>query len=177
MNITDRKCLIAGGGKVALRKTKRLLKCKARVIVVSPQIKKEIKSILPEKNIIKDKYRSEYCKDSFLVFAATDKKKLNQKIAEDARKTGSLVNVVNDLNDCDFIVPALVNKGDLQIAISSGGKSPALSKKIRKEFEVKYDNDYKDKLKLLGELREIIKSEINDENKRKIIFNKMADLI
>ncbi|MFW6270665.1 MAG: precorrin-2 dehydrogenase/sirohydrochlorin ferrochelatase family protein [Bacillota bacterium] len=176
LDITDRNCLVIGGGQVALRKIKRLLKYQADITVLSPEIIPGINKLLSPEDIIQEKYQKKYCQESYLIFAATNKEDINKKIARDAREKGIPVNVADNLKECDFIVPSVVKNGDLQIAISSGGKSPALSRKIRQDIENRYNNDYESKTELLGELREIIKEEIQEENKRRVIFNKMAEL-
>lgn len=167
---------MVGGGKVAFRKVKRLVKTGAEIKLVSPRVLPEIEKLLTEEQISREKYRSSFCQDKFLVFAATDNKELNKKIYYNASKNGVLVNVADNPELCDFMVPALVNKGDLQIAISSGGKSPALAKKIRKELENDYNNKYSEMLNLMGELRELIKENVADMNKRKLILNKLAEM-
>ncbi len=111
------------------------------------------------------------------VFAATDSKNINKQIYDYCQKKKILVNVANNLKLCDFIVPALVNKGELQIAISSGGKSPALSKKIKERLANEISDDYQETLDLLGEFRTLLKNTVDDQEKRSKIFNKVAEIV
>ena len=94
--------------------------------------------------------------DVSLVIAATDDAELNHQVSEGARRRGLLVNAVDQPADCTFIVPSIVRKGDLMIAISTSGKSPALSKKIRKRLDAQFGDEYADFLSLMGDLRKAL---------------------
>ncbi len=177
LNIKKKPCLVVGGGTIAYRKVKGLVECEADVLVVSNKVNNKIYEILPDEKIRKEKYNKKYCTNKLIVIAATDQEKLNIQIYKDARKAGALVNVVDNKELCDFIMPAVVNRGDLKIAISTGGNSPALAKKIREDLEGKYKEDYQDMNNILGEIREIIKKNIDNQNQRKIIFDKLASLV
>ena len=177
LNIQNKRCLVVGGGKVAGRKIKRLVKCGASVEVLSPQVIPEIKDLLSEEQIIYEKYSKKFLGDYLLVFAATDSKQVNRQIYYDTQENNILINVANDLDYCDFIVPALVDKGDLQIAVSSGGKSPALAKKIKERLQNEFSGEYEEVTESLGEIRELIKNSVSDQKKRSLIFNKLAEII
>ena len=162
---------------MACRKIKSLLSCGAQVTAVSPRINDSLDQLLGREQIIKGKYHSRYCQGKYLVIAATDSKQINRQVARDARKAKALVNVVDQPASCDFILPAVVKRGDLQLAISTGGRSPALAKKIRQDLEAEYPVDFAEVMELMGELRELIKENVVAKKQRKIIFNKMAELI
>ena len=154
-NIAGKKCVVVGGGEVAERKVKRLLDCGAKVFVVSSQLTPEL-ARLNEKNIISHiakEYSGEQIYGAALVVGATDDEKTNTAIASDARNKGVPVNIVDDPQKCDFILPSLVERGDLVIAIGTGGKSPALARHLREELEAAYGEEYKILLNILGRLR------------------------
>jgi precorrin-2 dehydrogenase/sirohydrochlorin ferrochelatase len=109
-----------------------------------------------------------------LVFAATDVKKLNHKVSEAARMRGMLVNAVDQPEDCNFIVPAIVRRGDLVIAISTTGKSPALAKMLRERLELQFGYEYEIFLILIGKLRKKILSMGYSQEKNSRIFNEIV---
>jgi precorrin-2 dehydrogenase/sirohydrochlorin ferrochelatase len=112
---------------------------------------------------------------AFLVIGATDDRAVNERIFRDARKRGVLANIVDDPEHCDFILPALCRQGDLVITVATGGKSPALAKKLRKELEEHYGPEYETLLKIMGELRGKIidRGEGSDENRK--LFEALVD--
>ena len=170
LDITNRRCIVAGGGDVAERKVQRLLECGAHVVVIGKTLTSGLEVLKREGRIdhINDDYDDAYLHDAFLVIGATDRDDVNAKISMDARKRGIMINIVDDPDRCDFILPSLFQRGDLCVAISTGGKSPALAKKLREEMEGTYGPEYLTLLNVLGTLREKIKSKGRsaDENKR-----------
>jgi len=165
IDIKGKRCLVAGGGKVAERKVKLLLKCNAMVSVVSPELIRRLKELNSKGKIkfFKGEFKEKYLKDMFLV------------IGKAASKKNILVNIVDSPEICNFIVPSIVERGDLIIAIYTGGKSPALSKKLRKELEDKYGFEYAKFLNLMGNLRKRISAKIRDKRKREEIYKKLVD--
>lgn len=162
LDIRDKKCVIVGGGEVAARKAERLLDCGAKVFVISPKISPAI-AALKEKNIISHidaRYSGDLINGASLVIGATDDEKTNAAISLDARNKGIPVNIVDDPQKCDFILPSIVQRGDLTITIGTGGKSPALARHLREELEAKYGKEYETLLKILGNLRvKMVKNE------------------
>ncbi|HON59269.1 MAG TPA: bifunctional precorrin-2 dehydrogenase/sirohydrochlorin ferrochelatase [Smithella sp.] len=155
LDIRDKKCVVVGGGEVAARKVSRLLDCGAKVFVISPELSPELVS-LKEKNAIchiAAVYTGYFLEGACLVIGATDDEATNERISSDARKKGIAVNIVDDPQKCDFILPSLVQRGDLTIAIGTGGKSPALARRLREELEKQYGGEYEILLNLLGRLR------------------------
>ena len=177
IDIKGKRCLVVGGGKVAERKVKLLLKCDAMVSVVSPELISRLKELNSKGKIkfFKGEFKEKYLKDMFLVIGATDNSEVNLKIYKAASKKNILVNIVDSPEICNFIVPSIVERGDLIIAISTGGKSPALSKKLRKELEDRYGFEYSKFLNTMGSLRKKISSKIRDKKKREEIYNKLVD--
>src|SRR3989338_1894340 len=119
--------------------------------------------------------REKCLKDMFLVIGATDNDEVNFKVYESANKKNILVNIVDSPELCNFIVPSVVERGALTIAISTGGKSPALAKKLRKELEERYGFEYIKFLNLMGNLRKRISAKIRDKKKREDIYKKLVD--
>lgn len=175
LNLNKQKCLVIGGGKVAERKVNSLLECGAQVKVVSPEITEKLKEMVKSGTIehICRKFCSSDLDDVFLVISATSDEDLNNKIAQECRKRNILVNVVDDPEKCSFIVPSVVRRGDLSIAISTSGKSPALAKKIRQELEAYFGPEYGEFLEIMGEIRKKILTEIPSQEERKKVFNKL----
>ena len=168
LKIDDMKVVIIGGGKVAYRKCMNFLSFNKRVVVVSREFIEEFEYIKNEIDIIEDTYDEKYIKDAFIVVAATNNKDVNQQIGNYCRDNGKLVNVVDDVDLSNFIVPSFVKRGDLLLSISTGGKSPSLSSKIRKDLEEVYDESYEEYVNLLGIAREkIIDSTENIIERRK----------
>jgi precorrin-2 dehydrogenase/sirohydrochlorin ferrochelatase len=147
--------LVVGGGGVARRKVETLLAFGAKVSIVSRELAPELKRLIDNGEIrfLGAEMEDRFFDDVSLVIAATDDAGLNHQVSEGARSRGLLVNAVDQPADCTFIVPSIVRKGDLMIAISTSGKSPALSKKIRKRLEAQFGDEYADFLSLMGGLR------------------------
>lgn len=155
LDISGKRCIVVGGGHVAERKVERLLACSALVEVVGKALTPILAAWKGEGRIV---YREADYEDSCLsgaslVIGATDDEAVNARIAKDARILGIPVNIVDDPEQCDFIIPSVVERGDLLIAVSTAGKSPALSKKLRQEMEATYGPEYAVLLDILGELR------------------------
>ena len=160
LDILGKKCVVIGGGEVAARKVNRLLNCGAKVFVVSPKLTPELITLKAQNAIeyIAADYNIQYIGGAALIIGATDDEKTNALISSDARSFRIPVNIVDDPQKCDFILPSVVERGDLTIAIGTGGKSPALARHVRKELEAKYGVEYGILLKILGGLRRQIKN-------------------
>jgi len=173
LNLNGKRCLVVGGGEVAFRKVFHLLEAGAFVTVISPSFTEEILTIAESEkkrlNLLKREYEGEDVKGFFLVFACTDDIKTNKLIAKECEKYGVLVNIVDDSYVSSFIVPAVLKRGNLVISISTVGKSPLLSKKIKEKLENIFDERYEKLLEDLYKVREEVKaSNLSDEDKIKI---------
>jgi precorrin-2 dehydrogenase/sirohydrochlorin ferrochelatase len=155
LNIERKKCVVVGGGQVAFRKARMLLDCGASVTVVSPVLHPELSELADKKSIqVKRRsYKPGDLKGAIIVVAATDLKKVNRKVAMEAGRVGALVNVVDDPEPSDFIVPSILRRGDLTITISTGGMSPALARKIRTRLEESFGEEYALLVSLVEEVR------------------------
>ena len=150
--------MVVGGGEVAARKVERLLECGAAVTVVAGELGDMLRELAAAGRIrhVSADYEARYLAGAFLVIGATDREEVNDRIAADCRAGGILVNVVDDPRRCDFILPALLTRGSLSIAVATDGKSPALARKLREEMEERFGPEYAEYLELLGRLRERI---------------------
>jgi precorrin-2 dehydrogenase/sirohydrochlorin ferrochelatase len=171
LDISGRKCVVIGGGNVAERKVERLLACGALTEVVGKVLTPLLAAWKVEGKIVHRSadYEESCLVDAFLVIGATDDEAVNGRIARDARALGIPVNIVDDPARCDFILPSIVERGDLSIAVSTGGRSPALAKKLRRDLEAVYGPEYAILLEILGELREkvIAGERPSDENRER----------
>jgi precorrin-2 dehydrogenase/sirohydrochlorin ferrochelatase len=133
LNIRDKLCVVIGGGRVAERKVKNLLRYGARVRVVSPDLTDRLSKWVSQGNMdyTRSEYRANHLKGAFLVFAATSDRKVNAEIARNAAKRRLLVNVADSPTESTFILPAVVRKREISIAVSTNGLSPAKSVRIR----------------------------------------------
>jgi precorrin-2 dehydrogenase/sirohydrochlorin ferrochelatase len=139
LNIKGRLCVVIGGGRVAERKVKNLLRCESRVKVVSPDLTVLLSKWVSQGKMdyARSEYRASHLKGAFLVYAATSDRKVNAEIARDAARRRLLVNVADSATESTFILPAVVRKREISIAVSTNGLSPAKAVRIRdriKEF-------------------------------------------
>lgn len=178
LDLTNKKCLVVGGGNVAERKVLSLLECGALVYVVSPDLTPVLKSLFEESLIQyrQGKYQSYDLADKFLVIGAAGTETVNRQVADDCAQRNLIVNIVDDPTKGSFFVPASLKRGSLTIAVSTGGKSPLLARKIKEELENAYGTHYEEFLDLLGYLREdVIKNVADPEKKKKILENLVND--
>lgn len=177
LDIKNRNCLVVGGGAVGTRKVNTLLACGARVTVVSPDPAQQLKKMAAEGSItLKERaYRTVDLKDMFLVIGATDDEKLNRQISEEAEQIGILCNIADRPEACNFILPSVVQRGDLVITISTSGQSPALAKRLRRKLEAQFGEEYADFLLLMGAIRKKLLSQAHEPEAHKALFNQLID--
>jgi len=177
LDIANKRCLVVGGGEVAQRKVLKLLDCGAEVCVVSPQLSPGLLELAGEGRIVHicADYEKIHLTGAFLVIGATDDPAVNAQITKDARARGILVNIVDDPPQCDFILPALLERGDLVIAILTGGSSPALAKKLRVELAAQIGPEYEILVSVMGAVRRkvLARGRPSDENKE--IFEQIVN--
>jgi precorrin-2 dehydrogenase/sirohydrochlorin ferrochelatase len=156
IELARRECLVVGGGSVGTRKVQSLLEAGARVTVVSREVTPELKRLIDGGTVA---YRGEsfapaHLAGMFLCVSALDGRAENEVVAGSCRKRGVLVNVVDDPVLSDFFFPSVVRRGDLVVAVSSGGVAPSMVKRIRRDLEEEYGPEYAQVLRILGRLRE-----------------------
>jgi len=161
LNISGRKCVVVGGGQVALRKAKALLEHGADVEVISPELCPQLVKLSEsgEIGILAREYQSGDLKEAFVAIAATDDSEVNQQMVTEARKDAVLVSVVDDAENSDFIAPSYLRRGEVTIAVSTSGRSPALARKIRTRLEKEIGDEYASLTRLISEVRAEVKRE------------------
>ena len=176
LELEDAHAVVIGAGSVAARKAKTLVATGAKVTVVARTIEpifKELCEGLPIE-IVQGDYSKEHLQDAFLVIAATDDNALNTEIFEDCQQLKILCNVVDVPPLCNFYVPAVIRRGDLQIAISTNGKCPAYAGHLRRKFQNLITEEHGRFLEVLDDARKSIISKVPAE-KRKDLLSKLAD--
>jgi precorrin-2 dehydrogenase/sirohydrochlorin ferrochelatase len=160
-DVTDRRCVVIGGGEVAKRKVEALLEAGACVTLVSPGLSPPLQEAVARgllTHIARD-YAPGDIKGCVLVYAATDDPKLHRELAAEARTLGIPINIADEPALCSFIAPAVVKRGALQIAISTGGASPAFAARIRRELEDRFGAEYARTLDLMRAARRRLHAE------------------
>jgi precorrin-2 dehydrogenase / sirohydrochlorin ferrochelatase len=169
--------LVVGGGRVAERKVETLIEYGASLRIVSRELTDKLKDLVDAGDIfwIGEEFEDHHLDGVTLVFAATDDSLLNHQVSQGAIKRGLLVNAVDQPFDCSFIVPSIVRRKDLAIAISTSGKSPALAKAIRRRLESQFGKEYETFLDLMGCLRKEVLSVGFSQEENSRIFHEMVD--
>ena len=176
LNLDNMEIIIVGGGNVALRKCMNFLDFGKSVTVLAPEFDSRFLELGNKVDLINDIFKEEYIDKFDIVVAATDDKEVNEEIACICRKKSKLINVVDSRDLSDFTVSSYVKRGDLLIGISTGGKIPALSAKIRKDLEEVYDESFAEYVDLLGEVREKIIKKYEDKTERKEVLKALVKL-
>ncbi|HOK67620.1 MAG TPA: bifunctional precorrin-2 dehydrogenase/sirohydrochlorin ferrochelatase [Anaerohalosphaeraceae bacterium] len=176
LEMAGRRAVVIGGGPVALRKVQGLAEAGARVTVVAEHILPEIEEVLIQLNaeIILSRYRKDFLVSAALVIAATNNPDLNRRIYEDCQELEILCNVVDQPELCDFFVPAVVKRGDLQIAIGTEGHCPAYAGHLRQKLEEIFTDAHGRFVDELAKVRTHIIETIPDSDQRKALLGKLA---
>jgi precorrin-2 dehydrogenase/sirohydrochlorin ferrochelatase len=172
VDLAGRRAVVVGGGAVAERKVRGLLACRAAVTVVSPAATAPLERFAAagRLEIVRRAVRMSDLRGAFLVLAATDSAEVNRRVAAAAMRRGALVNVADDPAACTFQVPAAVRRGDLTIAVSTGGGSPALAKQLRQRLEKVIGPEYEALVDALRALRSAARRAVPDTRARQALF-------
>jgi siroheme synthase-like protein len=173
LDIEDRSVIIIGGGNVCARKAETMMKYGARVTVVAPEFTEEIEQWAREGclAIRRKEYDASDLDGAHIVIASTDVQPVNEQIAADCRARRIPVNVVDVTPLCEFIVPAIIESGSIQIAVSTGGKSPALARTLKEDLQRTIGPEYAEVNDVLGTLREGAKQVLPTDVDRKRFFD------
>jgi precorrin-2 dehydrogenase / sirohydrochlorin ferrochelatase len=176
LKLEGRRCVLVGAGTIASQKVESLLDSGAVVQVIAPDASEKIQELARNRRIewTQAEFRSEHLEGALLVIAATGNPAVNEQVFRAAREHGVLCNSVDEPERCDFFYPAVVRRGDLQIAISTAGKSPALAQRIRMELEEQFDVSYERWLQWLGTVREMFFRREMDPELRKQVLHRIA---
>ena len=188
LNMAGRLAVVIGGGSVGLRKAATLLEAGAMVTLIAPDISPEQEAQLqqtaasataeglpsPSLTVIRQSYRGEQLARAFLVFACTDDRALNAQIAADARKAGAIVNAADQVEDCDFFMPAVVRDGPVVIAVGTGGSAPGLAGFLRDRLADACPPQAGRFASALADLRTELRSKIADSSSRMAILKRLS---
>ena len=176
LDLNGRRVVIIGGGSVATRKAEMILGTGARLVVVAPRLDDTLRKVCAgtSAELIESKYSKDYIGGATLVIAATNDEALNKQIYKDCQQLEILCNVVDSPALCDFYVPAVVQRGDLQIAIGTDGKSPAYAGHLRKKLENIFTEKHGEFLAQLDAIRGFIIEKSADAAERKAILGQLA---
>lgn len=176
--LRDRRVLVVGGGKVGARKAAGLVEAGAHVVVVSPRFEPAFARLVDTAalTLLERRYTVEDLAGIALVVAATDDHAVNAQVSADARRAGVLVSVVDNPRESDFIVPAVVRRGDLLLAISTGGRSPGLAGHLRRELDLLVPDDWKALVRLLGVARAKVQTAVDNPASRQELMKQLITL-
>jgi siroheme synthase-like protein len=160
LDLAGRRCVMVGGGIIAGRRVDGLLTAGARVTVISPRLTRTLAALAAEGRIDHEarEYRDGDLDGADLAFVATDAGEVNAAVAREARARGVWINAADDPARCTFILPALVRRGDLTVAVATGGSSPALARAIREELEAYLTDDYATLAAIAAEARREVRA-------------------
>jgi len=177
VKLAGRPCIVVGAGGIAEQKIQSLVVCGAQVSVVAPQATAGILELAARGAVTwrQKSFAAEDLNGFFLSVAATSSEDVNHEVFEESSQRGILCNVVDDPPYCDFFYPAIVRRGHFQIAISTGGHSPALAQRIRKDLEQQFPPIYADWLETLGQERAALFSEVSDPELRRTLIKQSVD--
>ncbi len=177
LNLRGRRCMVVGGGAVAEQKVLGLLEAGARVTIISPKVSQRLEDLAAggAVTIKRHPYRRGDLEGAFLAIAATDDRAVNHDVWAEAEQRGILLNAVDDPPHCSFIAPAIQRQGDLTVAVSTAGKSPALAVRLRERIGRLIGPEYAKFLELLGELRAAVAARVPDAPARTRLWYRIVD--
>lgn len=176
VKLNGRRVVVVGGGEIAAGKIEALLQAGARVRIISPAINRTLAGLVREGKIewSEKEFESKDLEEAFLAIAATSLPSVNHAVYRVADALGVLCNAVDDIENCHFYYGAVVQRGDLLIAISTNGKSPALAQRLRRELEAQFGPEYENWLEWLGAAREVLRASGASQAQNKEVLHNLA---
>jgi siroheme synthase-like protein len=176
LRLEGRKCLVVGAGTVALQKIESLREAGAAITVVAPRAHEEVRRLADAGALVWEErvFEAANLDGVFLVIAATNDSAVNRDVYEEARRRNVLCNAVDDPPNCDFYFGSVVRRGDLQVAISTAGESPALAQRLRREIDAQLPRDLGPWLAELGGLRREIRASMPAGERRNLLLHELA---
>ena len=171
--VEGRLCVVVGGGKIAARKAAALIEAGALVRAVAPQFAADFEELAGVERV-REAYHSAHVEGASVVIAATDERHTNLLVARDARAAGAVVNVVDTPEECDFIFPAVSRKGDISVAVSTGGASPTLARRLREQIDDSFGDIYAELAAVLKSVRKRAIAELPQPAQRRAFFEGLA---
>ena len=175
VQLKNKKCLVIGGGKVALRKVQVLKDFEADVTVIAPEMIEQIRQIDKIRRIFRT-FKEEDFKEADLVVAATDDQNVNREISKICEHKKIPVNAVDQKEDCSFIFPSYVKEGEVVAAFSSGGQSPLITQYLKEKIKPDLTEELGQIAQILGNLRRLAKSCIETEQERKAFYKELLEI-
>jgi len=177
LKLENESTLVVGGGNVAFQKIQKLLDANSKITVVSPKCNSEIMSLISENKIkwIQENYDSKFIDFPKVIIGATSDEQVNRAIYKDAQKLGIPVNIVDQPELCSFYLGAVHSEGDIKVAVSTNGKSPAVAKKIRNMIKQLLPKETASIVNELGKIRKSIQSSVSTYSERKQIFDSIVE--
>lgn len=163
LDLTGRLVVVIGGGDVAARKVHEFVESGARVHIISPEVNDEIKQLIEQNSTLisfsKRKYKKGDLQGAALVYSTTDNQEVNKSVFYEAEELNLFINAVDDPENCSFIVPSIIRRGDLVVAVSTSGNSPAMAARLRRELEKFLPDSIEETLHKLKEVRALLKND------------------
>jgi precorrin-2 dehydrogenase/sirohydrochlorin ferrochelatase len=177
LNLRGRPCAVVGGGAVAERKVKGLLECEASVTVISPRLTGALQKLAEGETIgyLPRAFETGDLEGAFLVVAAADDPEVNSRVWTEASGLGLLVNVADKPDECNFILPSVLRRGGLTLAVGTGGASPALARKLRTDLEDRYGPEYAALVDLMEGFRAWVMKTVEDPVRRREVLMDAAE--
>jgi precorrin-2 dehydrogenase / sirohydrochlorin ferrochelatase len=177
LNLTAKRVVVIGGGTVAERKVQSLLEGGAKITVISPQLTAGLLELAEagRLHLQHRKYRTGDCQGATLVLSATDDAQVSRAVWQEATEAGIMINTADQPAFCDFMMPAILRRGDLTVAISTAGSSPVLAGRLRDEISKVLGAEYEQLIELLASLRPEIRSRVAHEEDRKGLYHRILD--
>ncbi|MBO6179104.1 MAG: bifunctional precorrin-2 dehydrogenase/sirohydrochlorin ferrochelatase [Selenomonadaceae bacterium] len=174
LKLSNRKCLVVGGGRVAERKVLKLIRAGAKVTIISPILTEKLHKLVSDGEIkwIADNYKKNAAKGFFIVIAATNDEDANNEAISDARSCGAIINAPSNPAESDFFVPAVLRRGDLTVTISTEGASPAFARVMKEELAKFLPENLSEWLVRLRKIREELKNTIDGSKNREFFWKK-----
>lgn len=169
LKVAGKKCVVVGGGEVAAQKVKQLLECDASVVVVSPSLCDDLRELASQGRIrwLPMRYEASVLENAFLVFACTDDTETNRRVFADCETRKIWCNVVDVPELCNFYMPSILRRGELVIAVSTSGNSPAFARKMRMFLESLIGDEFGTLVALLGELKDEMREALKTVEQRR----------
>jgi precorrin-2 dehydrogenase/sirohydrochlorin ferrochelatase len=177
LNLKNKRVVVIGGGVVAERKVETLLGTEASINVISPELTPRLEALAQSSQIQLQRraYVAGDCAGAALIFSATDDAAVSRAVFDEAIKEGVLVNTADKPVLCDFIMPAVVRRGDIAVAVSTGGTSPGLAAQLRDKIATVIGPEYAQLAELLARVRPEIQSRIPNEDQRKALHYRILN--
>nr|WP_238533428.1 NAD(P)-dependent oxidoreductase [Paenibacillus terrae] len=176
LNCKNKICCIVGGGRIAERKVKGLMESGAFITVISPNITPDLQALADHKQLhwVNRVYREGDLQGAFLVYAATDRREVNNAVAHEAGQRGILVNVADRSEEADFITPGIIRRGRLTISISTAGAGPAVTSEITSALDTLFGREYEPYLDFMYDMRQAIKRIVSSPQQRAKLLRRLA---